>query len=136
MIRAGKESDTGAMRYSKTRFEEWVNDAWESIPASIRREFSNLVIAVEDEPSQEQLDKAKVPPGGTLLGLYEGVPIKRRGWHYQMALPDRITLFQGPLERSGGDIRQAAYETLWHEIAHHIGMSEQEVRAAERRKFG
>ncbi len=125
------------MRYSKTRFEEWVDDAWESIPESIRREFSNLVIAVEVEPSQEQLAKAKVPRGDTLLGLYEGVPIKRRGWFYQMALPDRITLFQGPLERSAGsDIRQAIYETLWHEIAHHIGMNEQEVRAAEKRKFG
>ena len=125
------------MRYSKTRFEDWVDDAWESIPESIRREFSNLVIAVEDEPSPEQLMKAKVPSGGTLLGLYEGVPIKRRGWFYQMALPDRITLFQGPLERSAGsDIRQAIYETLWHELAHHIGMNEQEVQAAERRKFG
>ena len=125
------------MRYSKARFEEWVDDAWESIPESIRREFSNLVIAVEDEPSQEQLAKARVARGNTLLGLYEGVPIKRRGWFYQMALPDRITLFQGPLERSaGGDIRQAIYETLWHEIAHHIGMNEKEVQAAERRKFG
>jgi len=128
---------TAAMRYPKTHFEDWVDDAWESIPESIRREFSNLVIAVEDEPSQEQLAKAKVPRGDTLLGLYEGVPIKRRGWFYQMALPDRITLFQGPLERSAGsDIRQAIYETLWHEIAHHIGMNEQEVRAAEKRKFG
>ena len=125
------------MRYSRTRFEEWVDDAWESIPESIRREFSNLVIAVEDEPSHEQLAKAKVPSGGTLLGLYEGVPIKRRGWFYQMALPDRITLFQGPLERAASsDIRQAIYETLWHELAHHIGMNEKEVRAAEKRKFG
>ncbi len=125
------------MRYSRTRFEEWVDDAWESIPESVRQEFSNLVIAVEDEPSREQLAKAKVPRGDTLLGLYEGVPIKRRGWYYQMALPDRITLFQGPLERSSGsNIRQAIYETLWHELAHHIGMNEKEVRAAERRKFG
>ena len=125
------------MRYSRTRFEEWVDDAWESIPESIRKEFSNLVIAVEDEPSQEQLAKARVPRGGTLLGLYEGVPIKQRGWFYQMALPDRITLFQGPLERSAGsEIRQAIYETLWHELAHHIGMNEKEVQAAERRKFG
>lgn len=125
------------MRYSRTRFEEWVDDAWESIPESFRQEFSNLVIAVEDEPSREHLAKAKVPRGDTLLGLYEGVPIKRRGWYYQMALPDRITLFQGPLERSSGsNIRQAIYETLWHELAHHIGMNEKEVRAAERRKFG
>ncbi len=94
------------------------------------------MIAVEDEPSREQLDAARVPRGDTLLGLYEGVPLDKRGWYYHMALPDRITLFQGPLERCGnGDIRQAIYETLWHELAHHIGMNEKEVRAAERRKF-
>lgn len=124
------------MLYSKSRFEAWVNEAWEAIPESIRREFSNLVIAVEEEPSGEQLDAARVPRGDTLLGLYEGVPLDKRGWHYQMALPDRITLFQGPLERcSGANIRQAIYETLWHELAHHIGMNEREVRAAEQRKF-
>ncbi len=124
------------MRYSRKRFEAWVAEAWRSIPERFRQEFSNLVILVEDEPTLEQLDEAGVPPGDTLLGLYEGVPLDERGWHYQMALPDRITLFQGPLERSGGDVRQEIYETLWHEIAHHIGMDEDEVRAAERRKFG
>ena len=124
------------MRYGRRRFESWVADAWESIPESIREEFSNLVITVEDEPSGEQLEAGGVPDGGTLLGLYEGIPLDSRGWFYQMALPDRITLFQGPLERLGGDLRQAIYETLWHELAHHIGMDEREVRAAERRKFG
>ncbi|MDE0105352.1 MAG: metallopeptidase family protein [Bryobacterales bacterium] len=114
-----------------------MQDAWSSIPESIREQFSNLVIAVEDEPTHEQLHAARVPPGDTLLGLYEGVPLKRRGWHYQMALPDQITLFQGPLERMAGpDVQQAIYETLWHELAHHIGMTEAEVQQAERRKFG
>ena len=126
------------MRYSRNQFEAWVDDAWESIPESIRHEFSNLTVIVESEPSEEQLEAAGVPRGDTLLGLYEGIPLDQRGWHYQMALPDRITLFQGPLERSvdhGTDIRQAIYETLWHELAHHIGMNEREVRAAETRKF-
>jgi predicted Zn-dependent protease with MMP-like domain len=124
------------MLYPRSRFQSWVDEAWESIPESIRREFSNLVIAVEDEPSVDQLEAGQVPRGDTLLGLYEGVPLDQRGWFYQMALPDRITLFQGPLERyTDGDIRQGIYETLWHELAHHIGMNEKEVRAAERRKF-
>lgn len=126
-----------AMRYSRTLFEAWVDEAWENIPPSIRKEFANLVIVVEDEPSEEQLEAGGVPPGGTLLGLYEGVPLDKRGWHYQMALPDRITIFQRPLEQcADGDLRQAIYETLWHELAHHLGMDEKEVRAAENRKFG
>ena len=89
-------------------------------------------------PSQAKSSSrpAESPRAEPLLGLYEGIPLDRRGWFYQMALPDRITLFQGPLERLGGDIRQAIYETLWHELAHHIGMNEREVRAAESRKFG
>ena len=125
------------MRYSRTLFETWVDEAWENIPESIRRQFANLVIVVEDEPSEEQLEAAGVPPGGTLLGLYEGVPLDKRGWHYQMALPDRITIFQWPLEQcADGDMRQAIYETLWHELAHHLGMDEKQVRAAESRKFG
>lgn len=125
------------MRYSRQQFESWVDEAWESIPASLRERFRNLTIAVDDEPAPEQLEAGGVPPGDTLLGLYEGVPLDRRGWYYQMALPDRITLFQGPLERlAGGNVRQAIYETLWHELAHHIGMNERAVREAERRKFG
>lgn len=125
------------MRYSRRQFEAWVEEAWRSIPESIRWEFSNLSIAVENYPSNEQLAAAGVPKGDTLLGLYEGVPLDRRGWHYQMALPDRITLFQRPIEQfADGDIRQTIYETLWHELAHHIGMDENEVEAAEHRKFG
>lgn len=124
------------MSHRRKRFERWVDEAWEAIPESIRREFSNLAILVEDEPTHRQLDSAGVPPGDTLLGLYEGVPLDKRGWFYQMALPDRIILFQGPIERIGGDVRQTIYETLWHELAHHLGMNEREVRAAEQRKFG
>ena len=124
------------MRHSRRQFEAWVEEAWQSIPESIRQEFSNLAIAVESYPSNEQLAAAGVPEGDTLLGLYEGVPLDRRGWRYQMALPDRITLFQGPIEHfADGDVRQAIYETLWHELAHHIGMDEDEVEAAEHRKF-
>ncbi len=125
------------MRYRRDEFEAWVEDAWHSIPEEIRARFSNLSIVVADWPSAEQLYAGGVPPGGTLLGLYQGVPLDRRGWHYQMALPDRVTLFQGPLERyARGDVRQAIYRTLWHELAHHLGMDEAQVRAAERRKFG
>ena len=124
------------MRYSRKQFESWVEDAWDSIPLSIRNRFSNLHIEVENEPTREQLASARIPQGSTLLGLYQGVPLARRGWHYQMVLPDRITLFQLPIERSThGDIRQAIYETLWHELAHHLGMNERQVRAAEARKF-
>ena len=118
-------------------FERLVDEAWEAIPLSFRERFSNLSIFVEDEPSREHLRAGGVPPGPTLLGLYQGVPLSRRGWGYSMALPDRVTLFQGPIQRaarSRREIPQIVYDTLWHELAHHLGMDEKEVREAESRR--
>ena len=125
------------MKMSSEQFEELVNQAWENIPESFRDRFSNLAIFVEPEPSYEQLRAVRVPRSGTLLGLYQGVPLSRRSVHYGMVLPDRVTLFQGPIERSArrrDEIPDIVYDTLWHELAHHLGMNEREVRAAERRR--
>jgi predicted Zn-dependent protease with MMP-like domain len=118
-------------------FERLVEEAWEAIPESFRDHFSNLTVAVEDEPRFEHLNAAGVGPGHTLLGLYQGVPLSQRGWSYNMALPDQVTLFQGPIERAARSTREIpriVYETLWHELAHHLGMNETEVRQAERRR--
>jgi predicted Zn-dependent protease with MMP-like domain len=118
-------------------FERLVEEAWETIPETFRERFSNLTVLIEDEPRREHLKTAGVGPGDTLLGLYQGIPLSQRGWSYNMALPDQVTLFQGPIERaarSKREIPQIVYETLWHELAHHLGMNEQEVRQAERRR--
>jgi len=125
------------MEMDRERFEALVEDAWENIPDEFRQKFANVAIFVEQEPSDEQLVAAGVARGHTLLGLYQGVPLLRRGHGYTMAMPDRVTLFQGPIERaapSNRDIAQIIYDTLWHELAHHLGMNEKEVRAAERRR--
>lgn len=122
---------------SREDFEKLVDEAWETIPQDFRERFANIAIFVEDEPSAEDLRAGNVPPGGTLLGLYQGVPLSRRGFGYGMVLPDRVTLFQGPIERAAysyRDIPQIVYDTLWHELAHHLGMNEKEVRDAERRR--
>lgn len=118
-------------------FERLVEEAWETIPENFREQFSNLTVLVEDEPSAEHLASAGVPPSHTLLGLYQGIPLSQRGWNYNMALPDQVTIFQGPIERaarSRREIPRIVYETLWHELAHHLGMDEKEVRQAERRR--
>jgi predicted Zn-dependent protease with MMP-like domain len=118
-------------------FERLVEEAWETIPESFREHFSNLTVVVEDEPRAEHLESAGVPPSHTLLGLYQGIPLSQRGWNYNMALPDQVTIFQRPIERaarSPREIPRIVYETLWHELAHHLGMDEKQVRAAERRR--
>lgn len=121
----------------RSQFEEIVRQAWLRIPKRFRREIQNLAIVVEEEPSRSLLRSSGVPPGDTLLGLYQGIPLAQRGLGYGMVLPDKISLFQGPIEREArdeDDLPRVVYETLWHEVAHYFGMSERQVRASERRR--
>ena len=121
----------------REEFEQIVREAWRRIPREFRRRIHNVAVVVEDEPGRALLRSSRVPSGDTLLGLYQGVPLTQRGLGYGMVLPDKISLFQGPIERSAGDpaeIPRIVYDTLWHEIAHYFGMSESEVRASERRR--
>ena len=120
----------------RREFERIVEQAWRRIPRRFRDQVENLAIVVEEEPSRATLRSAGIPPGDTLLGLYQGVPLTQRGSWYQMVLPDKISLYQGPLEREArnpDDLPRVVYETLWHEVAHYFGMSERQVRATERR---
>jgi predicted Zn-dependent protease with MMP-like domain len=115
-------------------FEKLVADALASIPRRFRDAMSNIAIVVEDEPGRELLDDMEVEPGGTLLGLYQGTPLTERRWDYGNTLPDRILLFQGPLERESDgeeDLVIAIGETLIHEIGHYFGLSEDEIEAIE-----
>ncbi len=122
---------------TKKRFEELVDEAWDAIPGSFRDRFENVAVFVQDEPTREQLEVGRVRPGYTLFGLYEGIPLDRRGHGYTMALPDRVTIFEGPILRAARNPQQVwtlVYDTLWHELAHHLGMSETEVQEAEQRR--
>lgn len=99
--------------------------------------MANVVVVVEDEPSARQLAAGRVPRGHTLLGLYEGHPLPLRSVAQGFHLPDKISLFQGPIERAARDrsqLERVIYDTLWHEIAHYFGMDERQVRAAELRR--
>jgi predicted Zn-dependent protease with MMP-like domain len=89
---------------------------------------------VEDEPSDELLDEMDIDPPDTLFGLYQGTPLTERAWDYGNALPDRITLYQFPIEDSGendDDVVVAIGETLIHEVGHYFGLSEEELEDIE-----
>jgi predicted Zn-dependent protease with MMP-like domain len=107
-------------------FEALIDDAVASLPAELRDQMSNVELMVEDEP----------PPGERLLGLYEGVPLTERTSGYSGALPDRITIYRGPLERLyGHDPARLAREvrhTVLHEIAHHFGISDERLVEIDR----
>ena len=114
-------------------FDQIVEQAFRRIPVRFRRRMQNVAVVVEDEPTPRQRDRTS--DATTLLGLYEGRPLTHRGVADSFQLPDRITIFQGPHERMARDregLERLVEQTLWHEIAHHFGMNEREVRAAER----
>ena len=116
-------------------FDQIVERALRNIPARFRDRMNNVAVVVEDEPAPTQLKARGVAPGSTLLGLYEGRPLAHRSVFESFYLHDRITVFQGPHERIArdrDDLERLVEQTLWHEIAHHFGMNEREVRAAER----
>src|SRR5262249_11190521 len=120
----------------RAEFRELVNEALSTIPVRFRDAMQNIAIVIEDEPSDEQLSEVGIEPPDTLLGLYEGTPITERQWADGNRLPDKITLFQGPIEESSADENDlvvAIGETLIHEIGHYFGLSEEEIEAIEER---
>jgi predicted Zn-dependent protease with MMP-like domain len=120
---------------SPNDFQDLVSSAWDLIPDGFRSRMKNVAVTVENEPSADQLARGRVPPGGTLLGLYEGRPLTVRSVFDSFAMPDRITIFQGPHERharSSKDLAKLVEDTVWHEVAHYFGMDESQVRSAER----
>ena len=126
---------TEAVRAST--FDELVEQAFRRIPLRFRKRMQNVAIVVEPEPTHEHLMSGRVPSGSTLLGLYQGRPLPLRSSFESFSMPDRITLFQGPIERAAqgpSDVPRVIADTLWHEIAHYFGMTERQVRAAERRR--
>ena len=117
-------------------FERLVNDALATIPRRFRDALANLAIVIEDEPSPDLLEEMEIEPPDTLLGLYQGTPLTERRWDYGNTLPDRILLFQGPLERDADDPDDLVVgigETLIHEIGHYFGLSEEEIEEIEER---
>ena len=121
-------------RTNRTAFEKLVADALGTIPRRFRDAMSNLAIVVEDEPSPDLLDEMEIEPPDTLFGLYQGVPLTERHWGYGNTLPDRILLFQGPLERESDDDDDLVVgigETLIHEVGHYFGLSEEEIEEIE-----
>lgn len=107
-------------------FEKLVVKAVKILPESIQRKMENVAIVIEEREA----------PGGNLLGLYHGIPKIERGTGYSMVLPDKITIYKKTIERLAGSekrIPQLVQEVVWHEIAHHFGFNEVEVRKLEKK---
>ena len=119
---------------NRGEFRKLVDEALETIPRRFRDAMQNIAIVVDDEPSLDQLASVEIEPPDTLLGLYEGIPLPERQWAHGNTLPDKITLFQKPIEDSSDnedDLVTCVGETLIHEVGHYFGLSEEEIEEIE-----
>lgn len=113
-------------------FEKLVAEALDSLPEEFAKKMANVALTFEDQPSSQLLKQMKLPPWALLFGLYQGVPQTKRGIYYS-APPDKITIFKNSILRvshTREEIRAQVRSTVIHEIGHHFGLSDEELRKA------
>ncbi|MEK6744324.1 MAG: metallopeptidase family protein [Nitrospirota bacterium] len=122
-------------------FEKLVKRSLERLPRKLMETLQNITIEVEAEPPDDVLDDMGIEDDG-LYGLYQGTPLTEREWNYGNVLPDRIVIYQGPIERDAaneGEIEEIVLDTVVHEIGHYFGFDDEtlygiEDEKAERKK--
>ena len=114
-------------------FEKLVERSLERLPGKFRNKLRNIMIEIEDEPSEEVLDDMGIEDG-TLFGLYQGVPLTERDWNFGNVLPDRIVIYQRPIEGAASspeEIEEIVLDTVVHEIGHYFGFDDAELYSIE-----
>lgn len=115
-------------------FEKLVQESLNELPEEFQGKLENVAVVVEEWPTPEELASVGIRPPGTLFGLYHGVPKIKRGSFYS-ALPDKITIFAGPILATSPTpdaAKERVKQVVQHEIAHHFGFDEEKVRKAEK----
>ncbi len=110
--------------------EEIVDEAIADLPVEFRKQMDNVAVLVEAWPSHQELLDSHLSPNSLLFGLYRGVPKTKRTIYYS-SLPDKITIFAGPILVVSGNLEDAKKrikDTVFHEIGHHFGMSDEQLR--------
>lgn len=122
----------------KTDFEQFIREAISALPEHGRKAMDNVAFVVEMEARYKKAKEVGIKVNEVLLGLYEGIPKTKRGAGYFGALPDKITIFQQPIEELAGrdekKLKKLIYEVMWHEVGHHLGFDEKDIRALEAKK--
>ncbi len=112
-------------------FEAWVAEALDALPEAFRDRLENVEVVVEDWPDRETLRRAGLRHPAELLGFYHGVPQTQRTHYYGLVLPDKISIYQRPIElhsRTLEEIHETIHHVLRHEIAHHFGISDERLK--------
>lgn len=121
-------------KVTQKEFEGFIGEALDALPKRYQEHLNNVVIVAEDDPSSQQREKFHLYNGRTLFGLYEGIPLTRRGNNYSGVLPDKITIFKNPTEESAHDkasLKEQVHHTVWHEVAHYYGLDHFDIGQRE-----
>jgi predicted Zn-dependent protease with MMP-like domain len=112
---------------NRLAFERLVADAVDELPDAFREKLDNVAVVIEDWPDQQAMRAAGASHPAGLLGLYHGVPQDKRTHNYGLVLPDKITIYQRPIELRCRTVDQVAWlvrRVIKHEIAHHFGLDD------------
>lgn len=118
------------------QFEQLINESMDELPQEYITNMKNVAVTYADEATPEQRIKQKLRPDQILFGLYEGIPLTKRGSGYSLVLPDKITIFKLPILHTSHDIvslKAQVKRTLWHEIAHHYGLDHARISELEQK---
>ena len=122
------------MKLTREEFEDLVVSALEKLPGSFRKRMENVDVVVEDRASPEILEEMGLRSPYELLGLYQGVPLSRRGFFYGNVLPDKISLFQLPIQaicNTRAEVESKVREVVIHEVGHYFGLDDERLRELE-----
>jgi predicted Zn-dependent protease with MMP-like domain len=122
------------MRLTRNEFDDLVVLALKRLPKFLRKKMENVDVIIEDRASEEVLSEMELQSPYQLLGLYQGVPFQRRGFYYGNVLPDKITLFQIPIEsvcKTREEIAEKVREVVIHEVGHYFGLDDERLRELE-----
>jgi len=122
------------MKLTRKEFEEAVVFALKRLPKFIKGKMENVDVVVERRASQEVLNEMGLRSPSELLGLYQGVPYDRRGFYYGNVLPDKITLFQIPIEsicQTNEEVKEKIRKVVIHEVGHYFGLDDEKLRELE-----
>lgn len=123
------------MEVDENDFNKLVTEAIDNIPEMYQKKLSNVTFRVEQEPSEEQRKRLGLRKCDALFGLYEGVPLTKRGGAVHSIVPDVITIFMKPMVEIFTDneaLKKQVFKTVWHEVAHYYGLDHQRIHKLEK----
>ncbi len=120
---------------SDEEFEEMINNGISRLPKLYQENLNNVGFVIADEPTPAQREELKLRCNETLFGLYQGIPLTKRGSGYNLVLPDKITIFKLPIvaaSRTIDEIAEHVRHTVWHEVAHYYGLNHGQIHKLEK----